>query len=262
MADELEEERVFVEERRYRIVELLKKKYKASVSELSQEFHVGEATIRRDLTDLEARGLAQRTHGGVLIIDRANAETPLNERETYNREKKERIAQFISQFIRNGETIMMDGGSTTFLIAHHLRMKRNLVVVTNSPAIADELVTAGGSQVILTGGELREITRVLVGPIAEYSVRQFRADRVILGMSSLMEEEGLFTVNNREAEMKRTMMQCGKEVIIAMDSSKIGKLTFSFVSDFSRVGKLITDTDISTDAVRSIEQKGVEVITV
>ena len=115
---------------------------------------------------------------------------------------------------------------------------------------------------ILSGGELREVTRVLVGPIAEYSVRQFRADRVILGMSSLMEEEGLFTVNNREAEMKRTMMQCGKEVIIAMDSSKIGKLTFSFVSDFSRVGKLITDSEISMDAVRSIEQKGVEVITV
>ena len=137
MADDLEEEKIFVEERRDRIVELLKKKYKASVSELSQEFRVGEATIRRDLTDLEARGLAQRTHGGVLIIDRANAETPLNERETYNREKKERIAQFISQFVRNGETIMMDGGSTTFMIARHLRVKRNLVVVTNSPAIAD-----------------------------------------------------------------------------------------------------------------------------
>jgi DeoR/GlpR family transcriptional regulator of sugar metabolism len=157
---------------------------------------------------------------------------------------------------------MIDGGSTTRMIARLLRMKRNLVVVTNSPAIADELVTSSASQIILTGGELREVTRVLVGPIAEYSIRQFRADRVVLGMSSLIPEEGLFTVNSSEAEVKRTMMECGKEVIVAMDASKIGKFTFSFVSDLSRIDKLITDTGASMDAIHAIEQKGVEVITV
>jgi len=257
-----EEERGFVDERRNRIHEILIRKRKASVFELSQEFHVGEATIRRDLSELEARGLVLRTHGGALFKDNASEEAPLKERETRNQEMKERIAQFAAQLIRNGETIMIDGGSTTLKLARLLRAKHNLVIVTNSPALADEMVGANGCQVIVTGGELREATRSLVGPIAEGTIRQFRADRVILGMSSLMPQEGFFTVNHQEAEVKRTMMKCGKEIIVVMDSSKVGKFTFSAVSDFSTVDKLITDSGISPDDIRAIEEKGVDVITV
>jgi DeoR family fructose operon transcriptional repressor len=257
-----DEERIFVEERRNRIVELLAQKNRASVSELSQQFRIGEATIRRDLTELEQRGLVLRTHGGVLIMEKASREAPLIERETHYREQKERIAQFVAQFVRNGESIMIDGGSTTLQIARMLRVRRNLVVVTNSPAIAEELLSGADNEVILTGGRLREVTRVLAGPITEYVIRQFRADRVILGMSSLVPDEGLFTVNTSEAEVKRTMMNCGKEVIIAIDSSKIGRPTLSFVSDFSMVGKLITDEGISPEDLQKIEEKGVEVITV
>ncbi len=257
-----DEERVFVDERRDRIYEMLVRKRKASVSDLSQEFHIGEATIRRDLSELEARGLVLRTHGGALIRDNASEEAPLRERETRNLEQKERIAQLTAQLIRNGETVMIDGGSTTLILARLLRAKHDLVIVTNSPALADEMVGANGCQVIVTGGELREPTRSLVGPIAEQTIRQFRADRVILGMSSLMPDEGFFTVNSQEAEVKRTMMQCGKEIIVVMDSSKAGKVTFSVVSDFSTVDKLITDSGMSPEDIRRIEEKGVEVITV
>jgi DeoR/GlpR family transcriptional regulator of sugar metabolism len=143
-----------------------------------------------------------------------------------------------------------------------LRAGKNLVVITNAPVIAEEMLGSGDNQVILTGGQLREVTRVLAGPLTQYAIRQFRADRVILGMSSLMPDEGFFTVNTSEAEVKRTMMQCGKEVIIAMDSSKIGKVTLSFVSDFSAIGKIITDTGISPEDIQKIEKKGVEVIAV
>jgi DeoR family transcriptional regulator, fructose operon transcriptional repressor len=257
-----DEEKIFVEERRNRIIELLEKKNKASVSELSLEFRIGEATIRRDLTDLEQRGLVLRTHGGVLLMETASRESPLNERETHNREQKERIARFVAQVVRNGESIMIDGGTTTLQIARLLRAGKNLVVITNAPVIAEEMLGSGDNQVILTGGQLREVTRVLAGPLTQYAIRQFRADRVILGMSSLMPDEGFFTVNTSEAEVKRTMMQCGKEVIIAMDSSKIGKVTLSFVSDFSAIGKIITDTGISPEDIQKIEKKGVEVIAV
>ncbi len=261
-ANNADDEKIFVEERRNRIVELLAKKNKASVAELSQEFRIGEATIRRDLHELEQRGLVLRTHGGVLVMDTSSRELPLTERETHNREEKERIARFIAQLVRNGESIMIDGGTTTLQIARMLRAGRNLVVITNSPAIAEEMLSSGDNQVILTGGELREVTRVLVGPLAEHAIRQFRVDRVILGMSSLMPHEGFFTVNTFEAEVKRSMMQCGKEVIVAMDSSKIGKVTLSFVSDFSVIGKIITDTGISAEDIQKIERQGVEVITV
>jgi DeoR/GlpR family transcriptional regulator of sugar metabolism len=262
MSNSDEEEKIFVEERRNRIVELLSSKHKASVSELSQQFKVGEATIRRDLHELEQRGLVLRTHGGVLLMDSASSEAPLKERETQHKEEKERIANFIAQFIRNGESIMIDVGTTTMQIAKALRPKRNLVVVTNFPALAAEMSNTGGNQVILTGGELRETSGSLVGPLAVHSIRQFRVDRVILGMSAIMPDEGFFTVNPSEAEVKRGMMQCGKDVIVAMDSSKIGKITLSFVSDFSMVGKVITDVGASAEDIEKMTRHGIEVVTV
>ncbi len=257
-----EEEKIFLEERRSQIVSLLRDKRRASVAELSQVFRIGEATIRRDLSDLEERGLVQRTHGGVLIMESTAVESTVNERATQNRETKERIARFIAHFVHDNETLMIDAGSTTFEIARMLRGKRGLFVVTNSPAVAEELVAGGSCQVVATGGELREPTRAMVGPVAEHTVHQFRADRVILGMSALKVDEGLFTVNFQEAALKRAMIRSGKEVIVAMDSSKIGKVTYSFVCDFAPIDKLVTDNLIPVDAMKAIEEQGVEVITV
>ncbi len=262
MANNAEEERVFVEERRSRIIEILSRKNRASVAELSLEFRVGEATIRRDLQELESRGLVLRTHGGVLVMDAVSHESPLAERETHNHERKERIGRCIAQFIKNGESILIDGGTTTLQVARALHVKRQLIVITNCPAIGEQMMANGNNQVILTGGELHGMTGVAVGPMAEHAVRQFRTDRVIIGMSSLIIEDGFFTVNPSEAELKRVMMRCGKEVIVAMDSSKIGKVTLSFVSDFSMVGKLVTDDGISAEDVKRIEKNDVEVIAV
>ena len=257
-----DDEKIFLEERRSQIVVLLKKKQRASVTELSQVFRIGEATIRRDLSDLEERGLVQRTHGGVLIMGNIAFESSVKDRATQNREIKERIARFIAHFVHDNETLMIDAGSTTFEIARMLRGKKGLVVVTNSPSVAEELVNGDDCQVIVTGGTLREATRAMVGPVAEYTVRQFRADRVILGMSALKVDEGLFTVNDQEAEVKRTMIKSGKEVIIAMDSSKIGKVMYSFVCDFSPIDKLVTDNLIPLEEMKKIEEQGVEVIVV
>ena len=189
-------------------------------------------------------------------------ESSVNERASQNRETKERIARFIAHFVHDNETLMIDAGSTTCEIARMLRGKRGLVVVTNSPSVADELVSGGNCQVIATGGELREPTRAMVGPVAEYTVRQFRADRAILGMSALTVEEGLFTVNYQEAAVKRAMIKSAKEVIVAMDSSKVGKVTYSFVCDFSPIDKLVTDNQIPMDSMKAIEAQGVEVIAV
>ncbi|WP_165822416.1 DeoR/GlpR family DNA-binding transcription regulator [Paenibacillus montanisoli] len=256
------EEKIYVEERRNRILEIIQKKNRVSVAELSKEFNLGEITIRRDLSELEERGLIRRTHGGAIPIDNGLDEPPLKEREMRNRSQKERIAQFVAQLIRNGESIMIDGGSTTLQIAKHLRMKKDLTIVTNSMSLADEFMNFNECNVIVCGGELRRSTGMMIGSITERTLRLFRADRVIIGMSSMMPEEGLFTVNAGEAECKRIMMECGKEIIVVMDSSKINKVSFSFVSDFSKVDKFITDDGISDDIVTKLDQAGVEVIVV
>lgn len=255
-------EKMFAEERRDKILEILAKENRVNVNELASFFKIGEATIRRDLDELEDRGLLRRTHGGALLADNISLETSIKERETKNREAKIRIATFVSQLIRNGETLMIDGGTTTLEVARLLKTKRNLVIITNAPSIADEIVSYETSTVILTGGEFQEKTRVLVGPIAERTIRQFRADKAVLGMSSIIPEEGFFTANIYEATIKKTFMECAKEVIIVMDSSKVGKISSSFISDLSLVDKLIIDKDISEENIRKIENYDIEVITV
>lgn len=258
----MENEKIFVEERRERILEILEKNKRITVPELSKIFNIGEATLRRDLNELEERGLVQRTHGGAILTDNTSEEIAFKERESKSKEEKTRIARFVSQLVRSGETLMIDGGSTTLAVANSLRLKSDLVIVTNSHIIANEILGVNNSRVILTGGELQDKTYVSVGPVAEYALRQFRADRVIIGMSALVPEEGFFTVNHYEAELKRLMMKSGKEIIVVMDSSKIGKIAFSFVSDFSLIDKLIIDDGISKENIEKIENHGVEVIVV
>jgi DeoR family fructose operon transcriptional repressor len=255
-------EKIFVEERRQQILDLVNQRNRVNVTELSQLFNIGEVTVRRDLSELEARGLIRRTHGGALPAENASHEAPIKERELRYKEQKERIASFVAQLIRNGETIMLDGGTTTLQIARHLKGKNNLMIVTNSIGIAQELDGSYDCEVILTGGQFKHTTQIMAGPIAEKNLKLFRADRVILGMSAIHTEQGLFTVNLQEAELKRAMIQCGKEVIVAMDSSKFEKLTFSFVSDFSSIDKIITDNGVTDEIIKRLEEFGVEVIVV
>jgi DeoR family fructose operon transcriptional repressor len=253
---------MFVEERRSKIIELLNKKNRASVPELSHLLRVTTATIRRDLSHLEQRALIIRTHGGALKIDKTSGEASLQERVTLHKDEKQRIAQFVAQLVLDGETIMMDGGSTTLIVAQKLNTKRDLTIITNSPPIAAVIAEQNGCKVILTGGEVRKNTDTLVGTITESTIKQFRADKTIIGMSGLLSDEGFFTVSPPETEIKRIMARCGKETIVVMDSSKVGKVTLSFVFDFSSVDKLITDTNISKEDADLIRKHEIEVITV
>ncbi len=260
-AVQYDDDKMFLQERQQRILEFLSSSNRATVAELSHLFKVGEATIRRDLSDLQAKGLVRRTHGGAILTYNANEETALQERATQNKEEKGRIAAAVAQLIHSGETLMIDGGSTTLQIARHLRAKSDIGVITNSLAIANVLCE-GSCRTILTGGELQPMTHVMIGPMAEYTLRQFRADWVILGMSGMLPQEGLFTVNSYEAELKRTMMRCGKEVVIAMDSSKIGRVTFSFVAELSGIDMLVTDSGIAKEVKEEVDATGVEIVIV
>jgi DeoR family fructose operon transcriptional repressor len=253
---------MYTKERINQILNILNNKKQASVKELSALFNIGEVTIRRDLSKLEKLGFLQRTHGGAIISDNVSLEHSIKERENYRFEEKKRIGRFISQLIHNGETLMIDGGTTTYEVARMLRAKDNLMIVTNFPKIAYELINQKRHQVILTGGELIEKTDILVGPLAEHTISQFRFDLVILGMTALIPEEGFFVPGIRESNIKKVMIKSGKEIIVAMDSSKIGRLASCFISDLSAVNKLITDNDIIPKDLEKIEKYGVEVFTV
>ncbi len=253
----------FVEERRSKILEYINKESRADLSELAAFLVVAEATIRRDLVSLEKQGLVYRTHGGALRREQLSVwqTSTLQERMVRQLDDKSRIAQFMTQLIHDGDSLMIDSGSTTMLIAKTLCVKKKLLVVTNAPSIGELMVDADDNKVILTGGELLKETNSLLGSAAEYSLKQYRTDKAIIGVSGILVNEGCFSAIPQEAEIKRLMSLNSRETIVVADSSKIGTRAFCFICDFTRVDKLVTDKNISKSSLEELKQQGVEVFT-
>ncbi len=253
----------FLEERRIRLLEYINRNNRAGVGELAAKFNVPEATIRRDLLYMESENLIYRTHGGALRREQPSLwkTTTLHERSIQHKDEKERIGDLVEQLVHDGESIMIDAGSTTLCVARKLVSKKNLLILTNTFTIGEILVGINDNKVILTGGELVHATNATVGPAAELVLKQYRTDKAIIGVSGLLIEEGFFAAIAEEAEIKRLMSRNAKETIVVTDSSKIGTRALCFVCDFSCIHKLITDKNIPRPALDKLVETGVEVFT-
>jgi DeoR family transcriptional regulator, fructose operon transcriptional repressor len=251
------------EERQSKIVELLLRDTKLVVTDLAKELDVTEATIRRDLTFLETEGKLYRTHGGAIFKEQPVSWeiTSLDNRNSLFHKEKLRIARYAASLVNNSDTIMLDGGSTTLLIAKELaKTKRNLMVVTNSPIIGEILISEeNGNHVFTTGGELVYRTQNLMGAIAEKTLASYFVDKTFIGVTGIMPEEGFFSANPQESEIKRLMVQNAKESFIVSDSSKIGRYAFCLVSVFSQVNGLITDLAIHHKDLETLQREGLNV---
>jgi DeoR/GlpR family transcriptional regulator of sugar metabolism len=257
--------KIFVDERRFKIVDYVKKYNHADVESLARDLGVTEATIRRDLVFLEKKKLIHRTHGGVIQRHDSPAfwqATRIEERLIIHREEKERIADFISLLINDNESVLFDGGSSVLLVAEKLAEKTDLLVVTNSPAISTVFLRPFGRQVILLGGEFIRDSDTTTGTITETELRNIRVDKAIIGATAVLPEEGLFCSFPAEAGVKRQMIQAARKVIVACDSSKINSRGLCLFSNFERIEKFVTDKNISSEALAILRKQGVEVITV
>ncbi len=255
----------FVHERRNKLLDFINTQSRADVAELAELAQVTEATIRRDLILLEEQNLILRTHGGALKRDEPSIwqSTTLQERMALQVEEKDRIGAYVSlHLVKDGDSIMMDGGSTTLAVARQLTVRKNLLVVTNTSTIGELLVSNKNNRVIITGGELTEGTNTMVGPSTEHAIEQYRTDKAIVGVSGLLLEEGCFSAVPLEAEVKRLMILHSRETIIVADSTKIGTRAFCFVCGFQSARTLVTDRNISKTARDSLERTGIEVIIV
>ena len=257
------ENKSFVVERHLEIIDFLNLKGRVTVEELSSRFNVTGMTIRRDLLALEKQGLLYRVHGGALKREEKSIwqMSTLADRLCQHEEEKERIALYVVQLIHDGESIMIDGGSTTTKVAQHLQGKKNLLIVTNALTIGEILVQTN-NKVILTGGELLKETNALIGNTAETALANYRTDKAIIGVSGLLPDEGLFSAIPQEAEVKKYMQRNSRQTIVAADSSKIGTRAFFLFSDFNDVDILVTDKKIKKDDLSILEKDGIEVITV
>jgi len=256
------------EERIGRIAQTLMQEQKVLSHQLADEFGLTLASVRRDLMELERRGVAKRVYGGAVLAESGLAtlglslgEPRLVERLGAQHLEKEAIGRMVATLIRDGETVMIDGGTTTLQVCRHLVDKHNLSIISCAlNNVWPELVSKPGLQVFLTGGFLRAESLSLVGEVAENMLRGFLANKAILGMDGISLERGFTAINFLEASIKKRMIEVSQELIVVADHTKFGKVCPIAVAPLERASKVVTDAGTPPEFIRSLEKCGVEAI--
>jgi DeoR family transcriptional regulator of aga operon len=243
--------------RRAAILDVLTKNGFVAVSSLQERLRCSEATVRRDLHQLERDGYLRRTHGGA-ILD-GYRERPLTTKMGEMAEAKQAIAQIAVSLIGEGQAIGFTGGTTTQHVARVLVSRPGLTVVTNAVNVAMELASRD-MRVIITGGELRSETYELVGPLAEPVASQIHLDLIVVGVDGLSPEGGLTTHNPIEARIDRVLIDRASRVVVVADHTKLGRNTFAQIAPLDAAHTLITDAGANPEMVQEIERAGVAVI--
>lgn len=246
--------------RRAKIIEMLERDGRVNIPVLSHMYKVSDVTIRNDLNQLEQKALLVRTRGGAIKNQHVSTDIKLSEKATRQFAEKQLIGKKAASLIKNGETIILDSGTTTLEIAKNIFQFENLTVITNALNISVLLADAPNIKVIVPGGFLRENSLSLVGPSAEESLRNYYCDKAFLGVDGIGAQYGISTPNFEEAHLNRVMIEVSKQAIVVTDSSKFSKRSFAFITSIDKIHTIITDTNVPQDAMDLLNSSGVELI--
>ncbi|WP_322903509.1 DeoR/GlpR family DNA-binding transcription regulator [Paenibacillus campi] len=251
---------LFEQERKHKMVEYLQQNHRASVQELGEVFHVSESTVRRDLKELEDGRLLKRTHGGAISLQSVDFEPNMVEKEDSYREEKENIARRAAELVIQGDTILLDSGTTTLPLARALRSRSGIRVITNSVIVLGELKDCRNIELSIIGGLLRPDTQAFVGPMAERTLDMIRVDKAFIATNGLDIKEGITTPNLIEAAIKRKMIDISKQVILLADHSKIGGIAYAKFADLTDIDYCITDGGASVSMIQQFRKQGLDMI--
>ena len=249
-------------ERQRRLLELLEQSGGASVRELSEHCAVSEMTIRRDLDALEQAGLIKRHFGGAVVSRRAITETPFRLRSGEHQEEKERIAKFVVAQIREGSSLALGNGSTTYNVGTQLSSYSRLTVLTPSLHIALALAQFPAITTLLPGITVRSGEASMVGPEAARSIADFFFDLCIIGAAGVDPSIGITEHNVDEASVIRAMLARAARSVVVADSSKIGRIATVVVSPAATISEVVTGHEADNDVLEELRAHGIEVTTV
>jgi DeoR/GlpR family transcriptional regulator of sugar metabolism len=250
-------------ERQDRIAELVNERGSLTVVELSDIFSVSEATIRRDLIALAQQKHIRRVHGGAMRISKvATTEAPILQRQMETVEIKRRIGQAAAQLIRNGDTLLLLGGSTGLAVAQELYQHQDLHIVTDSLLIAKELLQHRQHKIMMLGGFLDPDEQAMRGTLARVILQQLHVDKVIIGAKAISVTRGVSAETLEEAELFRACVGCGDHTIVVTDSSKFQKSALAKVISVEEIHTLVTDSGIGEEVHNKLEEIGVDVVIV
>lgn len=245
--------------RRSRISDYVSTAGEASVSELAASFGVSADTVRRDLVRLEESGLVARTHGGAVAVRTPAADlAPLAERQVERLVAKQVIGRAAARLIQPGETVLVNGGSTTVEVARALGGRPDIALVTCSPQVAIEAGDALRG-VHLIGGRWHGEFGVVVGPVALPGAERLHVDRLILGVAGL-EPGGISIANIEEAAMLRAMVDAAGTVVVVADATKLGRAAFAQLAGLDRISILVTDRDPEAGLADALAGADVDVV--
>lgn len=255
-------------ERRQEILKLIQQTGLVSVDDLAAQFAVSPSTIRRDLNELHRLGIVQRTYGGALAPASISAETPFDVRVTSHHLEKERIGRAAAQLVQPGETIFIDGGTTTEYMLSHLPAilaaggngkESGIIVVTYGLNIVQRLVDQEGVTLVLIGGVLHTPTLTFGGVFAKDSFEGYnmRFDKAFMAASGVSAEAGITNAGFEEIPIKRRAMRSARESIMLADSSKIGVIAAGVVAPADQLHRLITTIDAPEAEIDSLRRHGV-----
>ena len=249
-----------MDKRRDKIVELLKKDGTVKVKRLSELLGATSVTIRSDLAALEKEEYLQRISGGAILTPKNTYKVDFNRRIETNLTLKRAIAAKTVEMIPSGSTLMINSGTTTFLVSKELKKECNLNIVTNSIEVALELGRHPTFKVILLGGDINSQYGFLYGNDTIEQMRHYKADYAILSMDGIGPNVGLTTFHAEEALVDRMMVERSRNVILVADSSKFEHEGFYYVSDLSNISTWVTDSKIPPRAVSEMQEKNVKVV--
>ena len=226
-------------ERRSRLLDIIRIRGFAALEELVRELGVSESTVRRDLDALEEQGSARRTHGGVLYSGGMPRLAVFDERQPANWAAKRAIAVTAASVIEDGETVLLDGGTTTYEVAR-LLVGRSLQVVTNSLPVANLFATVARTDLVLLGGYVSPRTGVCLGPYANELLGRLHVTTTVLSAAGIS-EEGLFNAHLLLAETEQAMLKAAGRVMVVADSSKFGRKSLTLVSTLDAIDLVVSD---------------------
>ncbi|HEV3005433.1 MAG TPA: DeoR/GlpR family DNA-binding transcription regulator [Pirellulales bacterium] len=249
---------MLLDERRNRLLELVRSRGFAALPDLAKQLNVSQSTLRRDLDFLEETGAAKRTHGGVFYTGASPKLPHFDERQPAQWDKKRSIAARAADLIEEGDTLLLDGGTTTYELAR-LLVGRRLQVVTNSLPVANLFASDANADLVLIGGYVYPRTGVSLGPYANEMLARVNVRKTVLSVAGI-NERGYFNSNLLLVETERAMMAAAEETIVVADSTKFGRQSLAHLAALDAIDQLVVDGEVSGEWRERMTVAGVKVL--
>lgn len=251
---------MYAEERRQAMADLARREGRVEVTGLAERFDVTPETVRRDLTDLEHRGILRRVHGGAISLERIRTEPAVDEKASRMADEKRKIARRALDLVPPGGTILLDAGTTTLTLARELPTEIELTVVTNDVSIVLALAGHPNVNLLLIGGRVRKNVLANVDDWALHVLDGLSVDVAFLATNGVSVSRGLSTPDVAEAAVKRAMIAAGRQVVLLADRTKVSDEHLVRFAEPTDIDIFVTDDGLSREEADLFIEAGVDVV--